>query len=167
MNLNRDFWIASALLGFLAGVSNFSIFIYDSLWFYVFNLALIFWLVESWPALTGTGKRKLFLGVFSLGFFLGVMRFGLDIWGNPRLDGLNGAEEGAMEVISLPDIRGQSQEVVLKLLSGEGKTAEMRFLASVGNKCLLPQGFVNDSYVQVGYSVCSSCGIIGAVANCD
>ncbi len=43
----------------------------------------------------------------------------------------------------------------------------MQFLASVGDTCLLPQGFVDNNYVQMCFSLCSVCKIICAVVQCD
>lgn len=43
----------------------------------------------------------------------------------------------------------------------------MPFFASVGDRCLLPQGFVDNDYVQMCFSLCLTCSIIGAVVMCD
>ena len=44
--------------------------------------------------------------------------------------------------------------------------APMPFLAAIGNQCLLPQGFVDNNYVQICYSLCEACQIIGAKQLC-
>ena len=43
----------------------------------------------------------------------------------------------------------------------------MRFFASVCDLCMLPQGFVDDRYVQMIFTLCPVCKVIGSVVHCD
>jgi hypothetical protein len=44
---------------------------------------------------------------------------------------------------------------------------EMSFLASIGDDAVLPRGFVENDFVQVLYSYCSLCHVVGAIHTCD
>jgi hypothetical protein len=48
-----------------------------------------------------------------------------------------------------------------------GCRSPMPFLASIGDACLDPRGFVGNEFVQVLYHYCRECQVIGAFHRCD
>lgn len=44
---------------------------------------------------------------------------------------------------------------------------EMLFLASISNDALLPRGFADYDFLQIIYSYCPTCQVVGAVQGCD
>lgn len=131
MRLNRDFWIATAVLGFLAGVSNCSLLAGESFIFYMLNLAVLLWFWESRRSLTDAGKKMVFLTVLAAAIVLGMGRFALDLLGEGVPADLSGRWEGIVRVISLPEKKGQLQEMVVEVISGEGREAGQKLLVSL------------------------------------
>lgn len=125
MVLNRDFRFNTFFLSFLAGVSCFGEFCFDSLMFYILQLALLCWVVWHRDLLKKAEIWRPLALLILLGFLLGVGRAWLDYRPLPPGIGLHVQMLG--RVAALPDKKGMNQEVILE--SAEPGKAAVRVLA--------------------------------------